>query len=186
MSRHLIVGLGNPGPKYAETRHNVGFMALERLASRHRASLSSEKFDSLYDTALIGGHKVVLLEPQTYMNVSGKAVGAAARFYDVEPDQIIVLHDEIDLPLGTLRVKSGGGHGGHNGLRDIINRLGARDFVRIRLGVGRPDHGDVTSHVLGKFASQERLDVDEMIEDACAAVETLLSDGISITQNRFN
>ncbi|QDG50089.1 aminoacyl-tRNA hydrolase [Persicimonas caeni] len=186
MSRFLIAGLGNPGSKYARTRHNIGFMALDRLAERHRIALGSEKFDSRFDTGRVGGEMVVLLEPQTYMNRSGKAVQAAASFYDLSPDQIIVVHDEIDLPLGSIRIKRGGGHGGHNGLRDIVNRLSSKDFIRVRLGVGRPEHGDVTNHVLGAFDRDEQDDVAEVIETACDAVETIISDGVNTAQNRYN
>jgi peptidyl-tRNA hydrolase, PTH1 family len=186
MSRFLIVGLGNPGPKYERTRHNVGFMALERLARRHRLSLSSQKFDGRTDTGLIGDQKVVLLEPLTFMNRSGKSVAAAANFYGLADEHIVVIHDEIDLPVGRLRVKSGGGHGGHNGLRDIVAKLGSRDFIRLRLGVGRPEHGDVTNHVLGPFSSDDEREVDELLETACDAVEVVIQEGVSAAQNRFN
>lgn len=186
MSRHLIVGLGNPGSKYARTRHNIGFMALERLAERHRMAPTTKKFDALYDSGRVGDQQVVLLEPQTYMNRSGQAVLAAARFYEVAPEQIIVLHDEIDLSLGTLRLKSGGGHGGHNGLRDIAARLSTRDFLRVRLGIGRPEHGEVTDFVLGRFTGGEKPQVDELIEQACDAVEIMLAEGIEAAQNRFH
>ncbi|MFP4597595.1 MAG: aminoacyl-tRNA hydrolase [Persicimonas sp.] len=186
MSRYLIAGLGNPGSKYDQTRHNIGFRALERLAQRHRIALTSTKFDSLCETGRIGDQMVVLLEPQTFMNRSGKAVSQAANFYEVDADHIIVIHDDIDLAPGTLRVKSGGGHGGHNGLRDIVAKLGSREFLRLRMGVGRPEHGDVTNHVLGRFTRGEFTVVDEMVESACDAVETILADGLSAAQNRFN
>ena len=186
MSRYLIAGLGNPGSKYAQTRHNIGFMALERFAERHRLSLAQEKFDARFDTGHVAGQKVVLLEPLTFMNRSGKAVGQAARFYEIPADCIVVLHDDIDLSLGRIKVKSGGGHGGHNGLRDIANRLSTRDFVRVRLGVGRPEHGNVTGHVLGKFDPEEAAEVSEVVEKACDAVETILSDGLEAAQNLFN
>ena len=186
MSRSLIVGLGNPGRKYEGTRHNVGFEALRRLADRFRLELSRSKFDGVYTTGLIAHQDVVLLEPHTFMNRCGKSVLAARQFYDVPGDQILVFHDDIDLDCGRLKIKRGGGHGGHNGLRDIISRIGERDFVRLRLGVGRPDHGNVTGHVLGKFTSDERPDIDEMIEEACDAVEIVLSDGVKEAQNRFH
>lgn len=186
MSRFLIVGLGNPGDRYARTRHNIGFMALERLAERHGATVTTQKFDSLYDTARVGDTQVVLLKPQTFMNRSGQAVQAAARFYEVAPERIIVLHDEIDLGMGTLRLKVGGGHGGHNGLRDIIQKISTRDFMRVRMGIGRPEHGEVTDFVLGRFRESEVVDVDELIYRACAAVELLLAEGIEAAQNRFH
>jgi PTH1 family peptidyl-tRNA hydrolase len=186
MSRYLIVGLGNPGTKYAGTRHNIGFVAVDELARRHRMSMSSEKFDGLFDTGRIGHEKVALLEPQTFMNRSGRSVQAAASFYDIPADRIVVVHDEIDLDVGTLRLKEGGGHGGHNGLRDIVQKLGTKDFLRIRLGVGRPEHGDVTNHVLGAFQKDEKASVDEMVTQCCDAIEVLLSDGLARAQNRFH
>lgn len=186
MSRHLIVGLGNPGAKYARTRHNIGFMALERLAERHSIALTTQKFDGYYGMGRVGDQQVVLLEPQTYMNRSGGSVLGVARFYKVPPEQILVFHDEIDLDLGTLRLKDGGGHGGHNGLRDIASRLSTRDFKRVRLGIGRPQYGEVTDFVLGRFTGDEKPEVDELIERACDAAEVVLSDGLQIAQNRFH
>jgi PTH1 family peptidyl-tRNA hydrolase len=161
-------------------------MALERLAQRHRMAPTTKKFDGLFDMGRVGDQQVVLLEPQTFMNRSGAAVLAAARFYEVEPEQIVVLHDDIDLDLGKLRLKSGGGHGGHNGLRDIAARLSTRDFLRVRLGIGRPEYGEVTDFVLGRFSSDEKPEVDELIESACDAVEVLLAEGIEAAQNRFH
>ena len=187
MSRTLVAGLGNPGRKYEGTRHNVGFEALRRLAGRYRLELSQSKFDGVYTTGRIAGEDVLLLEPHGYMNNSGKSVRAARDFYDIPASETVVLHDDIDLEPGQLKIKSGGGHGGHNGLRDIIARTGGdRDFVRVRLGVGRPEHGDVTNYVLSRFDDDERQTIDELIEDACDAVETLLSDGVDRAQNLFH
>ncbi len=186
MSRKLIVGLGNPGRKYAGTRHNIGFRLLDELAARARLSVNQSKFDGLYTTGVIAGEDVVLLKPQTFMNKSGKSVLAARQFYDIAVEDTIVLHDEIDLEAGVLRLKDGGGHGGHNGLRDIISRTGERDFIRVRLGIGRPEHGNVTAHVLGRFAGDEEDDVAELVVDGCDAVEILLTDGVSAAQNRFH
>ena len=186
MSRYLIAGLGNPGAKYEGTRHNIGFVAVDRLAGRHRMSLGSEKFEGRFDTGRIGREKVALLEPQTFMNRSGRSVQAAASFYDIPADHIVVVHDEIDLDVGSLRLKAGGGHGGHNGLRDIVQKLGTKDFLRVRLGVGRPEHGDVTSHVLGQFRRDEQSLVDDMVARCCEAIELLLSDGLSKAQNRYH
>ena len=186
MGRHLLVGLGNPGPKYAQTRHNIGFMAVERLASRWGLSLTREKFKGVYEVGLVGGVDAALLKPLTFMNLSGQSVQPAASFFSVEPEQIVVFHDEIDLPCGELKIKMGGGHGGHNGLRDIIARLGTRDFVRLRLGVGRPERGDVTNWVLGRFSEEERVEVEELIEEACDAAEMILGEGVAAAQNRFH
>lgn len=186
MSRTLIAGLGNPGRKYEGTRHNIGFEVLDRLAQRYRLRLSREKFHGRFTTGAVAGTDVVLLEPQTYMNKSGRAVEAARQFYGIAAADTIVLHDDIDLSPGQLKVKKGGGHGGHNGLRDIISRTGDRDFVRLRLGVGRPEHGDVTNYVLSRFDSDERPAIDELIEDACDATETILDSGVAEAQNRFH
>ena len=186
MGIHLIVGLGNPGPKYAATRHNVGWMALDGFAERLNLALTQQKFHGRYATGFCSAHKVCLLAPETFMNLSGKSVVAAANFYDVEPDSIIVLHDELDIDLGAARVKIGGGHGGHNGLRDIAAKMGTKDFVRIRLGIGRPEHGDVTNHVLSSFRADEVPAVEEMIETACNALEYTLEHGATDAQNEFN
>lgn len=185
MSDVLLVGLGNPGPKYAATRHNIGFMAVDAFADRHHLALTQQKFHGRYGAGLCGDAKVGLLEPETYMNLSGKSVQAAATFFRLSPGQIVVAHDDIDLELGRLKVKIGGGHGGHNGLRDITAKLGA-EFVRIRLGVGRPDRGDVTSHVLGVFRADEMDAVNEMVERAADAVECILERGADAAQNEFN
>lgn len=183
---YLLVGLGNPGPKYDATRHNVGFMALDRLAERHSLALTQQKFHGRYATGFCRSQKVCLLEPDTFMNLSGKSVVAASQFYSVEPDKIVVLHDELDIELGTVRVKIGGGHGGHNGLRDIAAKLGTKDFLRIRLGIGRPEHGDVTNHVLSRFRPDEESEVSEMLDTACDAIEMLLEKGAVAAQNEFN
>jgi PTH1 family peptidyl-tRNA hydrolase len=161
-------------------------MAVDRLADRYRMTLASEKFDASFDTGRVAGEMVALIKPNTFMNRSGKPVVAAAGFYDLSPDQIIVIHDDIDLELGTVRVKRGGGHGGHNGLRDIVAKMGNSDFIRVRLGVGRPEHGDVTNHVLGTFAQDDQDEVAELVESACDATETILQEGVTSAQNRFN
>ena len=184
MSRWLIAGLGNPGRKYEGTRHNVGFMALERLAQRYRLQLSQTKFDARYTTGRIAGADVVLIQPQTFMNKSGKSVQAVRSFYDIPASKTVVLHDDIDLAAGQLKIKTGGGHGGHNGLRDIIAKTGDRDFIRVRLGVGRPEHGDVTNYVLSRFDDDTL--AEELVETGCDAVETLLGDGMQRAQNLFH
>lgn len=186
MSLRLLVGLGNPGKEYEPTRHNIGFMVLEQLALRHGFSLLTKKFRGVFGRGFVQNSSVVLLKPQTFMNRSGASVQAAASFYDLEPASIVVVHDELDLDLGVLRIKSGGGHGGHNGLRDIITQTGSRDFVRVRVGIGRPSRGDVTSHVLGGFAKSELALRDDMIEVACDALESILSDGVLAAQHVFN
>ncbi len=186
MAHHLIVGLGNPGPKYETTRHNIGFLAVDHLADRLDLPLTQQKFHGRYATGFAGSEKVTLLEPDTYMNVSGKSVQAAAAFFQIDPEHIIVVHDELDLDPGSLKVKVGGGHGGHNGLRDIVSKLGSNDFVRIRLGIGRPARGSVTDWVLGTFSSDEWSMLPDQLEDACDALEMIVSDGAVAAQNEFN
>jgi len=186
VSTYLIVGLGNPGAQYAQTRHNVGFMALDRLAERYMLQITGKKFKGHFVKGVIRNADVVLLKPQTFMNLSGGSVQPATAFYDIEPEHVIVVHDELDLECGDLRVKKGGGHGGHNGLRDIIQKLGERDFIRVRMGIGRPGRGSVTDWVLGTFPSADQNARDEMIEEACDALEVILDEGVIAAQNRFN
>ena len=186
MASYLFVGLGNPGPDYAKNRHNVGFMAIDRFGDRFSLSASTKKFSGLYDSGFARNEKIHLLEPQTYMNLSGKSVVAAAQFFDIEPDHWVIVHDEIDLPLGTARVKIGGGHGGHNGLRDIIAKSGTNEFIRLRLGVGRPNRGDVADYVLSNFNKDEVDVVDEMLEIAADVLETIIQDGPKAAQNQSN
>ena len=186
MSEFLLVGLGNPGPKYAATRHNVGFMAVDRVSDVLRIPLTQQKFHGRYGTGFCGDRRVVLLEPDTYMNLSGKSVAAAAGFYGLEPSNVVVLHDEIDLEPGVLKVKIGGGHGGHNGLRDIIDKLGSRDFIRVRIGVGRGERGDVTGWVLSPFTHEEAHALDDTLETAAQIVEMIVKDGPEAAQNEFN
>ena len=161
-------------------------MAVDRVADRHRIALTQQKFHGRYGSGIICDQKVVALKPETYMNLSGKSVAAAAQFFQIEPEHIVVLHDEIDLEFETVRVKAGGGHGGHNGLRDIIAATGSRDFIRLRIGVGRPEHGDVTNWVLSPFRDEETGPLDDVLEVTADAVETILTDGLSTAQNRFN
>lgn len=184
--RVLVVGLGNPGPKYVGTRHNIGFMLAEALAHEARMSLGREKFNAVYDTGEWQGRPVVILLPQTFMNLSGQSVSPALSFFDLDSTQMVVLHDEIDLPPGDVRVKEGGGHGGHNGLRSIVKETGRRDFIRIRLGVGRPTHGNVTSHVLGRFSANEEAEVEVLIERGLLALEKLFVEGPKAAMNAVN
>ena len=160
---YLIAGLGNPGPEYARHRHNVGFMAIDALAKQLCAESFAKKFQAEAAKASCDGQKLILLKPQTYMNHSGRAVQAAAAFYKIPPEHILVMQDEIDLPVGKLRIKKGGGANGQNGIRDIDAAIGT-DYWRARLGVGRPQHGEVHGHVLSDFSREERETVDKMLE----------------------
>ncbi len=186
----LLVGLGNPGAKYAGHRHNVGFMVVERWLDRHGTPGVDgwrEKFHGRTATVSGAFGRVVVLEPLTYMNRSGQSVAAAAGFFHVPPAHIVVVHDEVDFERGRLAVKQGGGHGGHNGLRDIIAELGSPDFVRIRVGVGRPERGDVSPWVLSDFTSEEiAIDLPDLLERAEAAVTAVIGTGLEAAMNAFN
>ncbi len=186
----LLVGLGNPGPKYAQNRHNIGFMVIDEIANRSRSDGFRAKFGGELTSGDVAGEKAVLLKPQEYMNVSGQAVQRTAAFYQVEPKQLIVVHDEIDLGLGTLRLKVGGGHGGHNGMRSIIQELGTQEFLRVRVGVGRPGPSgkgsNVAGFVLDDFAKAERTEVEIVIKEAADAVESLIKNGPIVAMNKFN
>jgi len=182
----LVVGLGNPGREYASTRHNVGFMVVEELARRHggswRAKFSGEVADVRLDDA-----RLALLKPQTYMNESGRSVAAAATFYKVDPEDLLAVHDEVDLDLGRMQARLGGGLAGHNGLRSVASALRTPEFLRLRIGVGRPERGDprpVSDWVLSPF--EPEVDVGALVGRAADAVETLVRNGLEDAQQRFN
>lgn len=182
----LVAGLGNPGRDYASTRHNVGFMVCDELARRHGASFRS-KFSGELAEHRLDGARVALLKPQTFMNDSGRSVGQAVRFFKTEPGELLVVHDEVDLEPGRLQVRLGGGLAGHNGLRSIADHLGTSEFLRLRVGVGRPERGDprpVADFVLSRF--DDATDVDALVARAADAVETVLGHGLSEAQQRFN
>jgi len=182
----LVAGLGNPGREYAATRHNVGFFVADELARRHGGSWRS-KFSGELSELRVGGARVALLKPQTYMNESGRSVQAAARFFKVEPEALLVVHDEVDLEPGRLQVRAGGGLAGHNGLRSVAKALGSQEFLRLRAGVGRPERGDprpVADFVLSPFEPEQ--DVDGIVGRAADCVEVLLADGLDAAQQRFN
>jgi len=164
----LIVGLGNPGREYESTRHNAGFWWLDEFARLHKLDFRSEvKFHGLMARGQSHGHEILLLKPQTFMNVSGRAVGALAQFYKITPAEILVVHDELDLPPGVARLKMGGGHGGHNGLKDIIAHLGTRDFWRLRIGIGHPgERAEVSNYVLNDPRREDRELMDEAMQQA--------------------
>lgn len=187
MSISLIVGLGNPGTEYAQTRHNAGFWYIERLAQRYGISLKSEsRFHGWTGRGQIEGHDVRLLLPSTFMNRSGQAVVPMAKFFQVTADQLLIAHDELDLASGVIRLKSGGGHGGHNGLRDIVPHLGA-EFHRLRIGIGHPGHRDkVTGHVLGKAPTAEQALLDQALDEALRLTDLIVAGNISQAMNQIN
>ena len=185
----LIVGLGNPGDKYTDTRHNTGEWLIERLARRFNVSLNPEsKFFGKTARTLVNGKEVRLLVPTTFMNLSGKAVGALASFYRIKPEEILVVHDELDLPPGTAKLKQGGGHGGHNGLKDIVAQLGNNNnFYRLRIGIGHPGHRDlVASYVLNKPSPADRDALEKVLDEATDCVEIIFKDGMVKATNRLN
>jgi peptidyl-tRNA hydrolase, PTH1 family len=182
----LIAGLGNPGREYEQTRHNLGWLVVDELARRHGGSFRS-KFSGQLSEERIGGKKVALLKPETYMNESGRSIAAAARFFKVDPGALLVVHDDVDLEPERLQARLGGGLAGHNGLRSIAQALGTNDFLRLRIGVGRPGRGDrrsVSDYVLSKFDPET--DVDALVARATDAVETIAVEGLEEAQRRYN
>jgi PTH1 family peptidyl-tRNA hydrolase len=182
----LVVGLGNPGREYARNRHNVGWMVVDELARRHGGSWKS-KFSGQLAEIRLDGHKLALLKPETYMNESGRSVSGAARFFKLEPGEVLVVHDEGDFDLGRLELKAGGGFGGHNGLRSTAQHLGTPDFLRLRIGVGRPERGDprpLADYVLSDFEPHD--DAESLIARAADAIEQLDAEGLSRTQASVN
>lgn len=184
----LIVFLGNPGVKYDGTRHNAGFMAADAMAKAKGVAINRLRFHALTAQCVIGGENVLLMKPQTYMNLSGEAVGEAARFYKIPPEHIIVISDEMALPVGKLRVRMKGSAGGHNGLKNIISHLGTEAFPRIRLGVGAPPHADydVKDWVLSTFKNQDADDMAQAAARAAEAAECYISEGAERAMNKFN
>jgi peptidyl-tRNA hydrolase, PTH1 family len=183
----LFVGLGNPGKQYAETPHNAGFMALDRFAARHRVPAFAAKFSGEFARGKVLGEDVGLLKPQTYMNLSGESVAAALRYLPVEIGDVLVVFDEMDIPSGKLRLRKFGGHGGHNGLRSIIEALGSQDFPRLRIGIGRPREGrEPTGHLLNRIHPDERTRLSATLDLAVEALEVSLREGFEAAMNRYN
>lgn len=184
----LVVGLGNPGAQYERTRHNVGFMVVDVLADRIGGKFGAHKKSGAdVVTARLGDRPLVIAKPRSFMNVSGRPVAALARFYSVEPSDIVVVHDELDIDFGAVRLKQGGGEGGHNGLRSISQALGTKDYRRTRVGVGRPPgRMDPAAYVLKPFSAAERKDLGVICEEAADAVELLLQIGLEAAQNRLH
>lgn len=182
----LVVGLGNPGREYERTRHNLGWLVLDELARRHGGSWRS-KFSGSFAEVRLGALRLGLLKPETYMNESGRAVGEAARFYKVEPEGLLVVHDDVDLEPGRLQARAGGGLAGHNGLRSLAQHLGSQEFERLRIGVGRPGRGDrrsISDWVLSGFAPED--DLETLVAKSADAVETIAGEGLEAAQTHFN
>ena len=185
-SKFMVVGLGNPGRKHRHNRHNLGFMVLDKLAVRHEIKLSRVQSQALIGSGKIGRRSVILVKPMTYMNLSGRSVGTLSRFYRIPIIKLIITYDEIDLPLGVVRIRISGGSGGHNGMKSIIDHLGS-DFPRIRLGVGRPTgRMDPAAHVLQNFSKEEEEVVGGIVDRAVDAIDLFLLEGINSAMNRYN
>lgn len=183
----LVVGLGNPGSEYASTKHNLGYLAVDEIGKRAGIDLTRKKFHGLYGEGTFHRDKLILLKPETYMNRSGESVSSAVNFYHIPPENIIVVHDELDLPSGTVRIKPGGGSAGHKGVASIIERLGNGDFARIRIGIGKPKQKSGTvSHVLSKFSKEENEIVNESVLKAADAVLEVIEHGLRKAMNKYN
>ena len=184
---YLIAGLGNPGKQYEGSRHNAGFSSVDILADKLGISINENKHKGLCGKGIIGGEKVILLKPQTYMNLSGESVRAAADFYKIQPDHIIVIYDDVSLEVGQLRIRTKGSAGGHNGIKNIIAHLGTQEFPRVKVGVGaKPPKMDLADYVLSRFSKEDRAKMEDAFKEAAEAVEVLITDGSDRAMNRFN
>ena len=183
----IIAGLGNPGAEYAQTKHNVGFMLVDALAERLNAPAWKEDFFSAITEVRIGGEKVFLVKPLTYMNNSGEALGPMLSYYKVDADDLVVVHDDMDIPAGTVRIRKKGGSGGHNGIKSILTHVGSEDFARVRIGIGRPPAGwTVINHVLAPFSSEDAPKIRAAIDYLLPAVECIVTDGVDLAMNKYN
>lgn len=183
----LLVGLGNPGKEYTLTKHNLGFLVLDELGKRIGIDIKKSKFQSLYGEGFLEENKIILLKPQTYMNRSGGAVASASEFYKIPTENIIVVHDEMDISLGRIMIKPGGGSAGNNGIKSIISSLGTKDFIRVRVGIGKPGmRTDGASHVLSNFSKAESILVEESIQTASDAVLEIIDNGLQSAMNKYN
>lgn len=183
---HLVIGLGNPGKRYEKTRHNAGFLVVDRLAERAGESVGTRQYGALVGKARLGGTTAVLAKPQSFMNLSGQPAASLRGYYKADNADIVVIHDDVDIPFGDVRVKQKGGHGGHNGLRDLNKRLGS-DYARVRFGVGRPPPGyDTADFVLGRWTPEEAEALDGLVDRAADAVEAVLREGVAAAMNTYN
>lgn len=183
---YLIIGLGNPGLRYARTRHNIGFMVVDEIAKILGIKIKKNKFKAKIGEGNLRGEKIVLVKPQTYMNLSGEAAGAVAGFYDVDPDKIIVIYDDFDLKAGVLRIRKKGSAGSHNGMKSVIKHLGTSDFPRIRVGIGSYRDEDIIGFVIGKIGKGEKEVLNDAVERAAEAALCITTDGIDRAMNRYN
>ena len=184
---YLVVGLGNPEQEYARTRHNMGFDVVNQISKDYHISFERKKFDPIFADGVIEGEKVILVKPQTYMNLSGESVKEIVNFYNIETDKIIVIYDDIDTEKGKIRIRKKGGPGTHNGMKSVINELGSTDFARVRVGIGQPEFkNDMINYVIGKVPEEEQKVLQQGVKKATEAVEEILKNGIEIAMNKFN
>ena len=184
---YLIVGLGNPESEYAHTRHNMGFDTINELAKNNNINITKTKFKALYETGIIQNEKVILLKPQTYMNLSGEAIKEARDFYNVKPEEIIVIYDDIDIEKGKIKLRKKGGPGSHNGMKSVVQVLNTTDFIRIRVGIGQPEFkSDMINYVIGNVPEEEQKILQQGTKKAAEAIEEILKNGIDIAMNKFN
>ena len=184
---YIIAGLGNPTREYEKTRHNVGFEVIDVLADMLGTTVEEKKFKGLYGRGIIGGEKVLLLKPQTFMNLSGESIRAASDFYKVDSEHIIIIYDDISLDVGQLRIRKKGSAGGHNGIKNIIAHLGTQEFPRIKVGVGdKPKKMDLADYVLSRFSKEDRAAMEDAFKEAAKAVEVMITEGMDIAMNQFN
>lgn len=184
---YLIIGLGNPEPEYARTRHNMGFDTVNIIANKYKIEMSRTKFNALYGSGSIGEEKVVLVKPQTYMNLSGQAVREFVNFYKVDKERIIVIYDDMDIEKGNMKIRKKGGPGSHNGMKSVVQELGMTDFSRVRIGIGTPEHkSDAINYVIGHIQDEEYDLLQEGIKKAAIAVEEIVKNGIDTAMNKYN
>lgn len=182
----IVVGLGNPGPEYRDTRHNIGFKVLEELAARHRVVRQESKYDAIIGEIRIKGEKVLLVKPLTYMNLSGRAVQPLVHWHKLALADLMVIYDDMDLPVGSIRIRAAGGSGGHKGIKSIIERLNSQDICRIRIGIGRPSDREAVDWVLARFSGPEKEEMAAMVSRAADAVETWITSGLIEAMNTYN
>jgi len=178
MATKLIVGLGNPGSKYQWTRHNAGFMVLDRFSQDSGIAITRKNFSGLYGEGTYQGERLLLLKPQTFMNLSGRSVAAALNFHKIAIQDLIVIHDDLDIPFGRVKLKEDGGHAGHNGLRSLMQELGSGSFVRLRIGIGRPLHGDAADYVLSSFSGDELVNLPRLLDSVVDLLKLAIADGV--------
>lgn len=183
---YIIIGLGNPGRKYENTRHNLGFITIDRLASKHDIKVDKIKFKALVGDGRIAGQKVLLVKPQTYMNLSGESVREVVNYYKTEPEEIIVIYDDLDLPLGNLRIRKSGSAGTHNGMKSVVYQLKSDQFPRVRIGIGQNGDRDIIDFVIGGFKKEEVSILEETVDKAVMAIESMIGETIDVAMNKYN